>query len=263
MIWIRKSLHVFAFVGWMAAVPAFSAEQEPKVSVAGLMVVFDSLAEEFDGFTTFNKETGVHLLLALRSGERHIVTIDSDRSKISSVADDLGNQLTGKVGMFSQISDDAKIAKIEVATKELPAAGSTAITLKGTLAVTLAGERSEIAAAATTLAPKAKLEFGERLVLTVAKAGKPEWGDAEWEIEFQASRELQDLLELRFADQAGNPLEANNSGSSTMKMLGRVTATKTWTFETMPEGKISVTALMWDDLEEVIVPVEFELGVAG
>jgi hypothetical protein len=149
---------------------------------------------------------------------------------------------------------------LELETGQPPADGATKVVVKGTVVLKVGGKQSEVATKPVELKKGTVLVFGDRLELTISKAGKPEWGDDPLQIVVTAARELDLVAEVRFSDAEGNAIESQASGSSTSRNSDQVITTLSYSLKKMVEKAI-VTVVFWDDLKKVEVPYDLTIGL--
>jgi hypothetical protein len=236
---------------------------EPTVTLAGIQVVLDSGEKDFDGFKTFNMEKGHNVALIVRSDGKTMVGFDDDKATIT-----LGGAKT-ECSFFSNMafSKDRKSLKLEFrATDPVATDAQGSFKVAGTLPVVLASGKEETRSAAFEVKKGAEVKFpdGDKGMpkLEVKSAGKPEYGDAEFEIEFSTNRKIDEFAGFRFYTKDGKPVEADRAGSSWMSFGSKGSGSVSYQFKTKPTDLI-LAVEAWTGREEVSLKVDLSAGLGG
>jgi len=238
-----------------------SASAEITIDAIGVRVVKEDFPHEDFKFTIrpLNSEKGTKIAFAVKSSTGGLIALDEDQSKISSLKDGDGKELLSdqKSGFpFGQpkISADGKILVFEIGSEKIPAAGTKILQAKGLLKVALANE--------TKLEKSDLVETSEGNKLSVAglnfeitKAGKPKWGNNPFEITLKTSSDLDQIKEITFLDQSGKAIKADKTGSSSMKMFGKKTVERSFSFK-KKHDKVVVQLEKWVDRKVIEIPLD-------
>lgn len=237
---------------------------EPTVTLAGVQVVFDDGEKDFDGFKTFNMSKGHSVALIVRSAGKTMVDFDEDKATIT-----LGGAKTD-CSFFSNMafSDDRLAMKLEFKTTDpvkMDADGK--IKIEGGLPVTLATGKAETRSAPFEAKVGAAVTFpggsNDMPTLKVKSAGKSEYDDDAFEIEFSTNRRLEDYAGFAFYTKDGKPLEAEqgswnwSGGFPGSKGSGEVS----YRFKAKPTDLI-LAVETWTGREEITIKVDLSAGLA-
>lgn len=114
-------------------------------SAIGIRVVGTGLGANGSELRPFNESPGTTVVLAVQaSGGSGIVEIDSRAGKVESFTDDKGQSLLEEGRIGPKVAEDGTAAMIEVEVRARPSAGAAAVTVQGTLALTLALQRQPV-----------------------------------------------------------------------------------------------------------------------
>ena len=236
---------------------------EPTVTLAGLQVVMDTGEKDFDGFKTFNSDKGYNVALIVRSDGKVMVDFDEDKATIT-----LGGAKT-KCSFFSNMafSDDRKALKLEFRTTDpVQTDGKGQFKVEGGLPVVLAGGKKETRSAAFEVKKGAEITFAEGAEgmpkLEVKSIGKPDFGDAEFEIEFSTNRKMDQFAGIRFYTKDGKPVDADRGGSSWMSFGNKGSGEVSYRFKTK-QTDLVLAVESWTEREEVTLNVDFSAGTAA
>ncbi len=247
----------------LLALPIIASE--PTVTLAGIQVVYDDGEKDFDGFKTFNMSKGHNVALIIRSQGKTMVNFDEDKATIT-----VGGAKT-ECSFFSNMafSDDRLAMKLEFkATDPVKLDADGKIKVEGGLPVTLATGKAETRSAPFEAKVGTAVVFPGSTAglpeLKVKSVGKPEYGDAEFEIEFSTNRRIEEFAGFNFYTSEGKPVEAERGGSSWMGgFLGaKGSGDVSYRFKTKPTGLI-LAIETWTGREEINLKVELSAGLAG
>lgn len=237
-----------------------SAADNISVKPAGLMIVWEPMKEEFEGFQTFNHDKGTHVCLGLRTTNKDFVVFDDKESKIT--VSDGSNELRAEFGFWNRISKDAKVMRIELHSKTLPAPDCSSLTVKGDLAVHVASNKTTKSTESRKFQKGDKVELAEGFVFEINKTGLSNWNKDDTEVSITWKRKVPELAEVRFYDPQGNLIESSSGGSSSMGFAGKYTVTKSYVLEKY-SGAFRIEMSLWTDMQSVTVPVDFKIGIGG
>lgn len=237
---------------------------EPTVTLAGLQVVFDDGEKDFDGFRTFNMQKGHNVALIVRSAGKTMVDFNEDKATIT-----LGGAKT-ECSFFSNMafSDNRLAMKLEFkATDPVKMDADGNFKVEGGLPVTLASGKEETRSAPFEAKVGAAVAFPEGAKdmpeLKVKSAGKSEYNEDEFEIEFSTNRRVDDYAGFRFYTKDGKPVEAERGGSSWMGgFLGsKGSGDVSYRFKAKPTDLI-LAVETWSGREEITIKVDLTAGLA-
>jgi hypothetical protein len=257
---IMKSFIILA----LFALPLLDAA-EPTVTLAGIQVVFDDGEKDFDGFRTFNMQEGHNVALIVRSEGKTMVDFDDDKALIT-----LGGAKTD-CNFFSNMafSDDRLAMKLEFKTTEavkIDADGN--LKVEGGLPITMATGKAETRSSPFEVKVGTSVSFpegGKDLPeLKVKSAGKSDYDDDIYEIEFSTNRRLHDYAGFRFYTKDGKAVEAERGGSSWMGgFLGsKGSGDVSYRFQAMPTDLI-LAVETWTGREEITLKVDLSARLVG
>lgn len=236
------------------------SQADVSVEPAGMKIVWKSLKDEFDGFQTYNSSEGTYVTLAVKGGDKGIISFDTKKSKIT--LSDGTKDLEGKFGMWNKISKDGKTMRVEVSSKNLPSPEATKFSLKGELSMVTASKTETKTSESQEFKKGDKVELTDKFKFEIESIGKPKWGDDPLEVSFKWKRKVPELAAVRFYDAEGNLIESSSGGSSSMGMLGRYTVTKSYKLKKKVD-KLKIEMDLWSDAETVTVPVDLTVGAGG
>ena len=264
--------HIRFFIWPVLALLSLSAaragEDEVKVEVSGLRIV---APVEDAAVRAFNWSPGTSVALLVKSPAGGLIQFDSKDSALSKFTDDKGNDLLAKpakpstffgtigFSLFSKISADGKACALEVNSPSVPAKGSAAIKLEGVIALLTATQKKEHVLKDVPIRDGSKVNAGN-LELTIQKVGKPEWGDEPLSLAFRATKELDEVAEIRFFKADGTEIKSRSTGSSKMGVLGSMTVE--WYYNLAEKADAAtIKVFVWTDLQKKKVPLSLSVDV--
>jgi hypothetical protein len=235
---------------------------EPTVTLAGIQVVFDDGEKDFDGFRTFNMQKGHNVALIVRSEGKTMVGFDEEKANIT-----LGGA-KAECTFFSNMafSDDRLSLKLEFKTTDpVKTDAEGRFKVEGQLPVTLATGKEETRSAPFEAKIGSAVTFPQGTeglpTLKVKSMGKPEYGDAEFQIEFSTNRRMDEYAGIRFYSKDGKPVEAERGGSSWMGFGNKGSGDVSYQFKAKPTDLI-LAVETWSGSEEITLKVDFTAGLA-
>jgi len=254
-------MKLLLFLPVVLALPIIRAA-EPTVTLAGVQVVMDDGGEDFDGFKTFNMEKGHKVALIVRNKDKAMVGFDEDKASIT-----LGGAKT-ECHFFSNMafSKDRHSLKLEFHTSDpVQMEKDGVFKVAGGLPLVLATgkkeTRSEVFAAKEGTAIVFPKDAEGMPVLKVKSAGKPKFGDDGFEIEISTNRKIDEFAGFRFYTKDGEPVEADQSGSSWMGFGNKGSGEVFFSFKASHTDLI-LAVENWSGREEVTVKVDLSAGAA-
>lgn len=237
---------------------------EPTVTLAGVQVVFDDGEKDFDGFRTFNMQKGYNVALIVRSEGKTMIDFNEDKATIT-----LGGAETD-CSFFSNMafSDNRLAMKLEFkASDPVKMDADGKIKIEGGLPIVLATGKAETRSAPFEAKVGTAVTFpgGDKELpeLKVISAGKSDYDDDVFEIEFSTNRRVDDYAGFRFYTKDGKPVEAEQGGSSWMGgFLGsKGSGEVSYRFKAMPTDLI-LAVETWTGREEITLKVDLSAGLA-
>jgi len=248
------------------------AQTTPTLKVSGIRVIRETIGEGFNGLVPFNTQSkGTSLALLIDTGGGSIIKIDDDASKLESFTDSSGADLMVKAkgfnrngfGSFPKVSEDGKMALVEINAVGVPAKGADKVTAKGTLVIHTASKKKTVKSMPIELKKGTKFTLGG-IELKITKAGKPDFGDDPLAVQFQTSNKaIQMLAGVKFYDSSGTEIESEESGSSSMGFGKKFTYGEDYDLKKAVTGKVIVEFEVWTDLKESEIPFDITAGVGG
>lgn len=235
---------------------------EPTVTLAGIQVVFDDGEKDFDGFRTFNMQEGYNVALIVRSEGKTMVGFDDDKAAIT-----VGGA-KAECSFFSNMafSEDRMAMKLEFKTTAPVKVGADgSLKVEGGLPVTLATGKKETRSLPFEVKKGVTIAFPEgedgMPELKVKSTGKPDFGDAEFEIEFSTNRKPDEIAGIRFYTKDGKQVEAERGSSGWMGFGNKGSGEVSYRFKTKPAGLI-LAVEDWTGREEITLKVDFSAGLS-
>jgi hypothetical protein len=234
---------------------------EPTVTLAGVQVVMDDGEKDFDGFKTFNMEKGHNVALIVRSKGKTMVGFDEDKASIT-----LGGAKTD-CSFFSNMgfSKDRLSMKLEFNTSDPVLTDEQGrFKVEGGLPIVLATGKDEVRGVPFAVKVGAAVGFPEGTKgmpkLKVKSIGKPDFGDAEFEIEFSTNMQMDEFAGVRFYTKDGKPVEAEKGGSSWMGFNGRGSGEFSYQFKAK-QSDLILAVETWSGKEEITLKVDLSAGL--
>src|SRR5215831_14503072 len=125
-----------------APAPVSAPSNPPKISPVGIRVTGLGIGANGTEQKPFNESPGTTVVLAVEAPKGSgIVDIDDHGSKVDAFSDDKGQSLMeeARLGPFPHVTEDGSAALVEVEVRGRPSAGASAVSVQGSLAITLAG----------------------------------------------------------------------------------------------------------------------------
>lgn len=258
-LWIRSGIGL-ALAASLAPAEALAqgraAAAAPSVEIAGLRVVGPGYGEDGTELRAFNESPGLALALAIKAaGKSGIVDIDEDKCNIEAVTDDKGTNLMeeARFGSFPKVAKDGSVGMVDLEVRVRPAAGASSVKATGTL-VYLAATGTRPVKAKVGLENGKTFKIGTTTV--TVDAVTVEEGRTNFTFKLPKSL-LLTLKDVRYLDDAGQPIEGHRMGSGWMNddaemSFALQTAAKTANFEFD----------VWQGLKETTVPFSVQAGLS-
>jgi len=242
---------------------AFGQEEAISIRPAGVTLIWEKVDQDaFEHVSILHSQKPVAVALYLTSGAKKIVSIDRDASKLSSLTDDQGTKMKGRIGYFPDIAKNGSGAFVSVEGETHISSKAQSLILKGRIHVALASKTNAKRSKVVPARKGSKLVLAEDLVFEIENAGKDDFREGRFGITLKIDRDIPMVAKVRFFDGEGKQIDANSSGSGRMGFGRRVTVTRDFSLERSIK-EISIEVDLWADLQEVEVPFDLKVGVGG
>jgi hypothetical protein len=195
-----------------AAAPAPTAAM-PQIAAAGLRVTGLGIGANGTEVKPFMETPGTTVVLAIQAPKGNgIVDIDGHGSKLEVFSDDKGTSLLeeGRVGSFPKITEDGSAALVELEVRARPSAGASALSVQGTIAMTLAGGSKPMRAANVKIDTNQTFKIGA----TTLTIGETKVEDEATQFTVNLPRSLLTMIrDIKFFDSKNAPIEGRRRGS--------------------------------------------------
>ena len=249
------ALSTFAFRSQADETAQFS------LKVAGLRVVAPAPGGN-DHLRAFNWSPGVTIAMLVTAKEGCLLGFDRQNSKLNAFTDDKGGDLlkgdsNGGIDLGSfQSFDHTNALLLEIKTRSLPTKGATELMVSGDVFVETAGRTRQFKTG--ELEFKAGTEFS--IGKTKLKISKVTPTASGCNLILEANQSLESISNLEFIDEEGNKVESRKYGSSSSTSpSGTFVQWDLSLNKKLERGEIS--AVCWQDLKTVEVPVSIKTGV--
>jgi hypothetical protein len=264
---------------------AGEADNELKIEASGLRLVARAVSED-ESVRAFNWSladwapgTAVALLVTAPKGG--LVQFAGADSTLTKFTDDKGTDLlarpaveavnpqrgamrsTGNTGLslFPKVSKDGRFCAVEVHTPNLPAKGASRLRLEGIITMLCATEKTEHAQTGVPLRKSATIT-APNLELVICEAGKPEMGDEPLGLTLRASRDLDDVAEIRFYKPDGSEIKSRRTGTSKLGLLGALTVD--WSYNLAEQvDSATVKVFLWKEMRKTKTPFQLDIDVGS
>jgi hypothetical protein len=254
-----KKIFYVLLTGILLLLPLFLTGQEnPAVKFAGIRIVGPGYGLNGSELRAFHESSGTTLSLLIQAPQnKKIVELNDDKCSLQLFSDDKGKNLLDDVdwGGFPQLSEDGRLALIEVSSKNTPSQDASQIMAKGTVNFVLG------ASASTEKIESLKLQVGTKVQLQQEniEVMKVEEENEGLTIVLQMTRRFVDnMKEIRFYTADGSPLEIMGRGSFTFGNVAQM--------EYALDSKTTPAALkteidLWKELETVNHSFDLKSGL--
>lgn len=246
-----------AFLSWGVAFGQVS------VVPAGVTLIWQAADKDaFEHHFVLNSQKPVAIAFYAESKGKKIVSFDRNKSKVSSLTDDQGTKIKAEVAYFAKIAKDGSAAFLEVNGETPVSSKASSLLVKASLQFDLASKTETSKSKVIAVKKGAKIELAEDLVFEIDEFGKPDFGEEPFSVELKIKRDIPDVAEVRFYDEAGNEIESESQGSSRMAFGKRVTVSRNYSLK-KKVANLRMEVDRWADLERVTVPVDATIGIGG
>lgn len=238
---------------------------DPVVKLAGIQTVFEDGSELFDGFKTFNSDQGCDVTLIVHGGGRQIVAFDQDKAAIQIGGNAAKCRFFGGDSAFSKDHHAVRLEFSAEGKSKLAADGSLKVT--GSIPVTYATGKEETRSAAFAVKPGAAVTFpadkaAQLPTLKVKSSGKPQYGDAAFELTLTTNRKASEFAGIVFHGKDGKAIEADRTSTSWMGFGAKGSGEITYSFKAAQTDLI-IAVENWTGREDVAIKVDLSATLAG
>lgn len=258
-------LFCFAANGFMFT-RAVAAEKPYQARVVGIAFADPPFPGDFTRSIGGLKDPGGKVTVFIKSNAKNIIAYDrkSTQQSIKTYERNKKGKKTAmaanvvKAPFFARIAKDNRSALLEFEYTFLPRKATTLLVQTGLqLQLTVAGARVPVEQAKLSIKPGSMLKLGP-ISMKLVKMGKPSWGKAPLEIQFDTDEKLDQLAEIHFYDQQGNEIKSQRSRSMSMSMGGHKKVSVYYMLYKKPDV-VRVKAKYWKGLQKIKVPVSITL----
>lgn len=240
-----------------AAAKAATPPLTVDISVVGLQIVGAPVGpSEYGEVTAFSNSPGIQIALSVKVPEAYtILDADEDKSTVDKLVDDQGTDLAIEADFdFSPtFTQDQRALVTTLRAKGTPAPTAREFTAQGELSITTARGDSTARAAKVALVKGTAFKAGG----TAYTVEDVEASDEDSYISLAMTREaVERIKEVRFIDEAGQPIEANQS------MRGYSMDTGQIAYRVKGSPKVAtVEVVRHENLQTQQVPFTFTVGL--
>jgi hypothetical protein len=229
----------------------------PQVAVNAIRVIGAGLGANGSELHAFNDRPGTAVAFSiLAPAGSGIVEIDERGSRVDAFTDDKGQSLLeeGRFGSFPKISEDRLAALVDVEVRGRPSAGATAVTVQGTVAMTLATGSKPTRIPNVRLADGQTMKLGPNTI-TVKRVTAAEEST---EVSFGLSRTILNTIStIKFFDAKGEAIEARRTGSGYMNDAAEVEMTMK-----SKDRLVAVEFEVWQNMRQIKHPFNLTAGLS-
>ena len=232
--------------------PALCDAQSLTAEYCGIQIVTQSYGKENAEIRPFQAfDDGVKIAFMLKSATGGIIAVDEDQGKIEAFTDDKGTSLMKKgefkngFSSFSSVSEDGKAAVFTLEGTVTPPPALQKVSAKGTIAVKVATKKETVKGGA--------VKAGAAITCGTQKLTVKEFSteNGETSVTLESKEAFDSIVEVKWLDASGKPLEAESGGGGSFGFNGNVTYSKTMSVKGTPA---TVEFVKWTDMKTVQVP---------
>jgi hypothetical protein len=233
-------------------------EENPAVQLAGFRIVGPGYGLNGTELQAFNQRSGTTLALIVQAPEnKKIVEVDDSKCSLTEFTDDRGVNLLDGIDWdsFPEISEDSRLALVDVKSKNRPSQDASRFLAKGTINMRVATSESTEKINNLKLEVGTKVNAGEEIVQVM----KVEGGNDGLTLVLQLDRKFADnMKDIHFYTAEGNPIEVWGRGSFTFGNASQLE----YNLDTKSTpATLTVEIDIWQELEILNLPFEIESGV--
>ena len=256
----------------LASLPAAAQDVGITVKPVGVAVVSEAFPADRFQFGALNGLTGTRVALMLTAGEHPIVGVEPIDSDVEAFVDSTGRDLMQEpetpgdgFGAMAGIqglpgmSDDHRLALVEVAAPRSPAAGADSVTLTGEISVQTAAGSKSVETGMIDLKP-GPVKAGDHTFTLESIEPQQMFDEATVEVAFKLTGNLaKNFASLRLLDEAGDAIETG--GQTTMQWGDTLNVSYTLRRDSLDRANLELT--VWQDLRTVRVPLDLTVRAGG
>jgi len=265
-----RRIRAAVVVVWVAAMVLATGGQQARahavtVQPVGVRVVMPGYGDDNEALRAFSWQAGTTVALLVQRPAGNLIEIDTDASTLDLFTDEAGNDLlegegwgqTG-FGMSPDISEDSRAALMEIGGKQVPAHGTNQVRAKGSIKLVTASGKQRVSGGLLKLVKDEAVKLGSA-TFTVTQVKASQWDDGAIEVTLKTTDDTQPIAGIVF-ENAGKPIEARRSMSSTMTFNG--SSTTEWSYSLQSKVKqVTVSADLWQGLQTHDVPFDVRVGI--
>ena len=237
----------------------------PTVIIRGIRIAAEPYKND-DMLRPFN-QTGTAISIEIVYPPGGLIEMDEEESELKRLIDDRDTDLLASKGRFQRpgfgsfpkLSDDTRAAVIEISSPGRPASGAKSITTSGTLVFKAATTKKTFKQENVTLSVGESIEAGP-IKFKINAVSKPDWGDEPLQVTLETNRDISELAEIRFTNDAGELIKSRQASSSRMGGLGMVRIKHDYALAEKVD-KVTIEMDYWTDMHDVVVPFELSTSV--
>jgi len=261
---MKRIAWTMAVCGWAAAATAAPPAKKaaapakaaaPTVSVAAIRVVGQGYGEDGREAQPFNESPGVGLALVVQAKDGGIIAFDDDASALGEINDSEGNSLLDNASIwpFPKLTKDGKAVVIEMKTQGVPAVGSTHVTAKGTITITIATGSKPVKVPGVKLADGTIFKVGTNLINIEDVTTD---GDSTSLTLKSTTTVMGSIKGWKFLDAKGAEIELSDRGYS----RSNEDASKSISLKTTAKT-VTLVVDVWQGLKQAAIPFDVKAGL--
>jgi hypothetical protein len=238
---------------------ALGQDAKPAIKVVGIRVATEIPGDEMQRMSVFNGQTGTALAVLVQHPGGGLIAFDDDNSSVDAFADDASTNLLegegsgfGVFSPFTSISEDTKMALIEMRVPGVPAAGAKGLRAKGVFKFTHATKTKTAKVAGVALKNETAFEAGP-FKFKIADAMSSG-------LSLESKQNTDAVRTVRFLDAEGKQVESDAAGSGYMGFGGDITYSLSYSLSGVPETA-TIEIEYWEDLKTLEIPFDVTAGV--
>jgi len=212
----------------------------------------------------FSWTYGSTVVLLVQTESENIISFDNDNSEIQMARDDKGTNLLkmNKKGMtrradfdaFPTYSSDYKACQLDLDFPRIPAAGAVKLECAGMLVFFCASEKKSFEKKDVALKEGTQIKAGP-FFFVISEAKRPDSRADEFPmaVTFETQKRFDTLEGVAFYDEEGREIESEIRTSGASRVIGKITATRTYQLTKKVE-KATIVFTCWKDFKKISVP---------
>ncbi len=246
-------------MGILSSLPmVLIAEENAPVQLAGLQIVGPGRGLNGTELRAFHQQSGTTLALVVTTpANKMIVDVDDSKCSLEKFTDDRGYNLLDGVdwGGFPKISEDGRLALIEVSSKNNPSHDATRLYVKGNIYLRVAASERTEKIENLELKVGAQVNIQQESI----QVKKAQIEDNTLTLVLQTSLQFRDdLKDVRFYTPDGNALEIYGRGSFSFGNACQLE----YNLDINSTPKFLKTEFdLWKEPQALTLPFELESGI--